>query len=144
MDASKPSAPRSGGRAKYASWESTTYQEYRKFVEKDGAFERRFQKIDIDEPNQEETYKILLGLKKNFEEHHCVKYSNKVLRMAVSLSSQYINERKNPDKTIDIIDEAGAAVPIALKKQKMQHLHQGYRNHSGKICQNPQNFRSRQ
>ena len=97
---------------------STTYQEYRKFVEKDGAFERRFQKVDIDEPGQEETYKILLGLKEHFEKHHCVKYSNKVLRRAVELSSQYINERKNPDKSIDVVDEAGAAVQLRSKGKK--------------------------
>ena len=117
MDASNLLRPTlAGGQIRILG--STTYQEYRKFVEKDGAFGRRFQKIDIDEPNQEETYKILLGLKKNFEKHHCVKYSHKVLRSAVSLSSQYINERKNPDKAIDVIDEAGAAVQLRSKGKK--------------------------
>ena len=101
---------------------STTYQEYRKFVEKDGAFERRFQKIDIDEPSQDETYKILMGLKQRFEKHHSVKYSPKVLKAAVDLSAQYINERKNPDKAIDVIDEAGAAIQLHSGSNKRSNI----------------------
>ena len=121
MDASNLLRPALAG-GKIRIMGSTTYQEYRKFVEKDGAFERRFQKIDIDEPSPDETYKILLGLKEHFEKHHCVKYSNKVLRTAVNLSSQYINERKNPDKSIDVIDEAGAAVQLRSKTEKRSNI----------------------
>ena len=121
MDASNLLRPTlAGGQIRIMG--STTHQEYRKFVEKDGAFERRFQKIDIDEPNQEETYKILLGLKNRFEKHHSVKYSNKVLKAVVELSTQYINERKNPDKSIDVIDEAGAAVQLRSNSVKRNNI----------------------
>ena len=121
MDASNLLRPTlAGGQIRIMG--STTYQEYRKFVEKDGAFGRRFQKIDIDEPNREETYKILLGLKERFEKHHSVKYSNKVLRYAVDLSTQYINERKNPDKSIDVIDEVGAAVQLRSETTKRKKI----------------------
>ncbi len=88
---------------------STTYQEYRGIFEKDRALARRFQKIDVPEPSEEETYQILKGLKSRFEEHHDVKYSNKALRAAVELSSRYLNDRHLPDKAIDVIDEAGAS-----------------------------------
>ena len=121
MDASNLLRPTlAGGQIRIMG--STTYQEYRKFVEKDGAFERRFQKIDINQPNSEETYKILLGLKERFEKHHSVKYPNKVLRASVELSSQYIHERKNPDKAIDVIDEAGAAVQLQSGKTKRNSI----------------------
>lgn len=91
---------------------STTHEEFRKFIEKDQAFSRRFQKVDVDEPSLDETYKILLGLKSRFEEHHQVKYSPAVLKAAVDLSHKYLTDRKNPDKAIDVIDEAGAAVQL--------------------------------
>jgi ATP-dependent Clp protease ATP-binding subunit ClpA len=87
---------------------STTYQEYRGIFEKDRALTRRFQKIDVVEPSEDETFNILKGLKSRFEEHHEVKYSAKALRAAVELSSRYINDRFLPDKAIDVIDEAGA------------------------------------
>ena len=87
---------------------STTYQEYRGIFEKDRALTRRFQKIDVLEPSEDETFSILKGLKSRFEEHHEVKYSAKALRAAVELSSRYINDRFLPDKAIDVIDEAGA------------------------------------
>ncbi len=87
---------------------STTYQEYRGIFEKDRALTRRFQKIDVVEPSEDETFSILKGLKSRFEEHHEVKYSAKALRAAVELSSRYINDRFLPDKAIDVIDEAGA------------------------------------
>jgi len=87
---------------------STTYQEYRGIFEKDRALARRFQKIDVAEPTEDETFIILKGLKSRFEEHHEVKYSAKALRAAVELSSRYINDRFLPDKAIDVIDEAGA------------------------------------
>jgi len=87
---------------------STTYAEYRSVFEKDHALARRFQKIDIEEPNIDETFDILKGLKTRFEEHHDVKYSNNALRAAVELSQRYIMDRFLPDKAIDVIDEAGA------------------------------------
>ncbi|MAF77578.1 MAG: ATP-dependent Clp protease ATP-binding subunit ClpA [Halobacteriovoraceae bacterium] len=96
---------------------STTHEEYRKFIEKDSAFSRRFQKIEVEEPSTDDTYKILLGLREKFEDHHGVKYSNSVLRAAVDLSARYITDRKNPDKSIDVIDEAGAYTQLLANKR---------------------------
>ncbi len=87
---------------------STTYEEYRKYFEKDRALSRRFQKIDIPEPTEEETHKILVGLKERYEEFHEVKYSDESLLATAELSSKYITDRHLPDKAIDVIDEAGA------------------------------------
>jgi len=87
---------------------STTYAEYRGIFEKDHALARRFQKIDVPEPTLEETTAILHGLKSRFEEHHGVKYDSDALDAAVQLSYRHINDRKLPDKAIDVIDEAGA------------------------------------
>lgn len=87
---------------------STTYQEYRGIFEKDRALSRRFQKIDVDEPDVDTTYQILKGLKSRFEEHHDLRYSDKALKAASELAGRYINDRYMPDKAIDIIDEAGA------------------------------------
>lgn len=86
---------------------STTYKEYRNYFEKDRALVRRFQKIDVNEPSIEDTIKILKGLKPNYEKHHNVTYSAEALRTAVELSARYINDRKLPDKAIDVIDEVG-------------------------------------
>ncbi len=97
---------------------STTHDEYRKFIEKDTAFSRRFQKLDINEPSNEDTYKILVGLKDKFEEHHNVKFPNTVIRTAVDLAERYITDRKNPDKSIDVIDEAGAAVQLLTPSKR--------------------------
>jgi ATP-dependent Clp protease ATP-binding subunit ClpA len=88
---------------------STTYKEFRNYFEKDRALVRRFQKIDIPEPSEDEAVKILEGLKPSFEEHHQVKYTQGALETAVKLSTRYIHDRKLPDKAIDIIDEVGAA-----------------------------------
>lgn len=87
---------------------STTYSEYRGIFEKDHALARRFQKIDVPEPSLEETVAILHGLKTRFEEHHGVKYDAEALDAAAELSSRHINDRRLPDKAIDVIDEAGA------------------------------------
>lgn len=87
---------------------STTFQEFRGIFEKDRALARRFQKVDIEEPDVDDTYTILLGLKKKFEEHHKIKYKNEALRAAAELAERYINDRHMPDKAIDVIDEAGA------------------------------------
>ena len=87
---------------------STTYQEYRGIFDKDRALSRRFQKIDVDEPDVDTTYKILKGLKSRFEDHHNLRYSDKSLKAASELADRYINDRYMPDKAIDVIDEAGA------------------------------------
>lgn len=101
---------------------STTHEEYRKFIEKDPAFSRRFQKLDIEEPNREDTLKILRGLKTKFEEHHNVKYSDAVLRSAVDLSERFITDRKNPDKAIDVLDEAGAAIQLMPEGKRKTNI----------------------
>ena len=88
---------------------STTYQEYRGIFEKDRALSRRFQKIDVVEPDVEDTIKILKGLKSRFEDHYQLRYTDKALRAAAELSARFIADRFLPDKAIDVIDEAGAA-----------------------------------
>ncbi|PZT88431.1 MAG: ATP-dependent Clp protease ATP-binding subunit ClpA [Citromicrobium sp.] len=101
---------------------STTYKEFRNHFEKDRALLRRFQKIDVNEPTIEDTVKILKGLRSAFEEHHKVKYTPDALRTAVELSARYINDRKLPDKAIDVIDEVGAMqmlVPPSRRKKKI-------------------------
>lgn len=87
---------------------ATTYEEYKKHIEKDKAFCRRFKKIDIDEPSAEETLKILKGLKSKYEEYHGVKFPDDMLEYIVKLSGRYIIDRAFPDKAIDIMDEIGA------------------------------------
>ncbi|HEX6978493.1 MAG TPA: ATP-dependent Clp protease ATP-binding subunit ClpA [Alphaproteobacteria bacterium] len=88
---------------------STTYKEYRNYFEKDRALVRRFQKIDVNEPSVEDSIKILKGIKPYYEAHHRVRYTNEAIRAAVELAARYINDRKLPDKAIDVIDEVGAA-----------------------------------
>lgn len=99
---------------------STTFQEFRGIFEKDSALTRRFQKIDVNEPTVDETYRILKGLKSRFEEHHHLKYTDKALKAAAELSARYISDRHLPDKAIDVIDEAGAAqrlLPATRRKK---------------------------
>ncbi|MEM7188213.1 MAG: ATP-dependent Clp protease ATP-binding subunit ClpA [Pseudomonadota bacterium] len=99
---------------------STTYNEFRQHFEKDRALSRRFQKIDVKEPSVDDSVKILKGLKPFFEEHHDVKYTADAIKTAVDLSFRYINDRKLPDKAIDVIDEAGAAqhlLPTAKRRK---------------------------
>ena len=91
---------------------STTYQEYRGIFEKDRALARRFQKIEVSEPSVDETFQILKGIRSQFEGHHKVKYTDKALKAAAELSERYITDRFLPDKAIDVIDEAGAAVML--------------------------------
>ena len=91
---------------------STTYAEYKTAFERDRALARRFQKIDIGEPTIEETFEILKGLRKFYEEHHGVQYPDTALRTAAELAGKYINDRQLPDKAIDVIDEVGAAVKL--------------------------------
>lgn len=93
---------------------ATTANEYRKYIEKDGALERRFQPIYVDPPLLKETINILKGLKSNYEAHHRVKYSEDALESAAKLSDRYISDRNLPDKAIDVIDETGSR--IKLKK----------------------------
>jgi ATP-dependent Clp protease ATP-binding subunit ClpA len=91
---------------------STTYHDYKSYFERDRALARRFQRIEVPEPSQDEAYKILEGLKPHYEKHHGVHYSAGAIRAAVQLSAKHINDRKLPDKAIDVIDEVGAAVKI--------------------------------
>jgi ATP-dependent Clp protease ATP-binding subunit ClpA len=88
---------------------STTYKEYRQFFEKDRALVRRFQKIDVNEPSIPDAIEIVKGLRPYFEEFHKIKYTDEALKAAVELSARYINDRKLPDKAIDVIDETGAS-----------------------------------
>ncbi|AOG00624.1 ATP-dependent Clp protease ATP-binding subunit ClpA [Blastomonas sp. RAC04] len=107
MDASNLLKPAlSGGTIRCIG--STTYKEFRNHFEKDRALLRRFQKIDVNEPTIEDTIKILKGLRSAFEDHHKVKYTPEAIKTAVELSARYINDRKLPDKAIDVIDEVGA------------------------------------
>ncbi|TIX49171.1 ATP-dependent Clp protease ATP-binding subunit ClpA [Alteraurantiacibacter aquimixticola] len=99
---------------------STTYKEFRNHFEKDRALLRRFQKIDVNEPTVEDTIKILKGLRSAFEEHHKVRYTPDSIKTAVEMSARYINDRKLPDKAIDVIDEVGAMqmlVPPSRRKK---------------------------
>ena len=99
---------------------STTYKEFKNHLEKDRALSRRFQKIDVLEPSTEDSVKILKGIKGQYEEFHEVRYTSDAIRTAVELSARYINERKLPDKAIDIIDESGAAqrlLPSSKRKK---------------------------
>jgi ATP-dependent Clp protease ATP-binding subunit ClpA len=121
MDASNLLKPALQG-GKLRCMGSTTYKEYRQHFEKDRALARRFQKIDVAEPSVDDTIKILKGLKPYFEEHHSVKYTNDAIKSAVDLASRYINDRKLPDKAIDVIDEAGAAqhlVPASKRRKSI-------------------------
>ncbi|MGH1465969.1 MAG: ATP-dependent Clp protease ATP-binding subunit ClpA [Cognatishimia sp.] len=119
MDASNLLKPALQG-GKLRTMGSTTYKEFRQHFEKDRALSRRFQKIDVNEPSVPDTIKILKGLKEYFEEHHSVKYTADAIKTAVELSARYINDRKLPDKAIDVIDEAGAAQHLvaASKRRK--------------------------
>jgi len=91
---------------------ATTYDEYRKYIEKDSALERRFQSIPVEPPSAEQTFEILKGLRPKYEEHHRVKITDEALRSAVELSGRYITGRVQPDKSIDVIDESGARVRL--------------------------------
>jgi ATP-dependent Clp protease ATP-binding subunit ClpC len=96
---------------------ATTLDEYRKYIEKDGALERRFQTVQVEPPSKEQTIDILRGLRDKYEAHHRVQYTEGALTSAVELSTRYINGRFLPDKAIDVIDEAGARVRIRAMTQ---------------------------
>lgn len=118
MDASNLLKPLlSGGELRCMG--STTFNEFRGIFEKDSALARRFQKVDVVEPGVEDTYKILKGLKSQFEEHHQLKYTDKALRAAADLADRYIRDRHMPDKAIDVIDEVGAGQQLlSVSKRK--------------------------
>lgn len=97
---------------------STTYKEYRNHFEKDRALVRRFQKIDVKEPSAADTVKILRGLRKYYEEHHGITYTDAAIKAAVDLSIRYINDRKLPDKAIDVLDESGAAQKLRAEDKR--------------------------
>ena len=103
---------------------STTYKEYRGHFEKDRALVRRFQKIDVAEPTIPDTIKILNGLKSRYEDHHKVRFTSAALKTAVDLSARYINDRKLPDKAIDVIDEAAAAQNLLPPSRRRQTIGQ--------------------
>ncbi len=93
---------------------ATTIEEYRKYIEKDSALERRFQPVTVEEPSEEEAYEILKGLRGRYEEHHKVKITDDALLAAVRLSARYINDRFLPDKAIDLIDEASSKLRLTV------------------------------
>ena len=103
---------------------ATTFDEYRKNIEKDAALERRFQPVTISEPNIEDTYQVLLGIKEYYELHHKVNISNDLLRNMVVMSERYINDRFLPDKAIDLLDESCACASLASKElTEQEKLH---------------------
>ena len=101
---------------------ATTVDEYRKYIEKDAALERRFQPVRVDEPSSENTLKILDGLKETYEKHHAVSFSDEAIQASVALSSRYITDRFLPDKAIDVLDEAGALVQLRDKTANDQQI----------------------
>ncbi len=121
MDASNLLKPALQG-GKLRCMGSTTYKEFRQHFEKDRALARRFQKIDVNEPSVEDSIKILRGLKPYFEDHHHIKYTAEAIKSAVELSARYINDRKLPDKAIDVIDEAGAAQHLVAESKRRKTI----------------------
>ena len=121
MDASNLLKPALAG-GKLRCMGSTTYKEYRQHFEKDRALSRRFQKIDVNEPSVADTIKILMGLKPSFEKHHDLRYTSEAIKTAVELASRYINDRKLPDKAIDVIDESGAAQMLVAESKRKKTI----------------------
>lgn len=101
---------------------ATTYHEYQKYIEKDEALERRLARINVDEPSPDEAIAILQGLREKFEDYHQVKFTDQAIKSAVMLSVRYMTSRKLPDKAIDLLDEAAAAVKISVKNQQTKRL----------------------
>ena len=91
---------------------ATTLDEYRQYIEKDGALERRFQKVIVDPTSEDETFQILNNIKAKYEDHHNVIYTPEALRACVTLTQRYVSDRHLPDKAIDAFDEAGSRVHI--------------------------------
>ncbi|WP_282094389.1 ATP-dependent Clp protease ATP-binding subunit ClpA [Epibacterium ulvae] len=121
MDASNLLKPALQG-GKLRTMGSTTYKEFRQHFEKDRALSRRFQKIDVNEPTVDDSVQILKGLKPYFEEHHSIKFTADAIKSAVELSARYINDRKLPDKAIDVIDEAGAAQHLVPESKRRKTI----------------------
>ncbi len=121
MDASNLLKPALQG-GKLRCMGSTTYKEFRQHFEKDRALSRRFQKIDVYEPSVDDAVKILQGLKPYFEKHHDIRYTQDAVKCAVELSARYINDRKLPDKAIDVIDEAGAAQHLLADSKRRKTI----------------------
>ncbi|MEM9319955.1 MAG: ATP-dependent Clp protease ATP-binding subunit ClpA [Pseudomonadota bacterium] len=121
MDASNLLKPALQG-GKLRCMGSTTYKEFRQHFEKDRALSRRFQKIDVSEPSVDDAVKILMGLKPYFEDHHEIRYTADAIKTAVELSARYINDRKLPDKAIDVIDEAGAAQHLVVESKRRKTI----------------------
>ncbi|MBQ8600660.1 MAG: ATP-dependent Clp protease ATP-binding subunit [Clostridia bacterium] len=107
---------------------ATTLEEYRRHIEKDGALERRFAPIQVEEPSEEETLEILEGIRTGFEKHHSVRYPKETLLAAIRLSSRYMGDRFLPDKAIDLLDEAGA-------KEQLRSFTENKQNKRGQILQ---------
>ena len=99
---------------------TTTHKEYRSYIEKDRALARRFQAIEVEEPSIDETVKVLQGLRSRYEEFHGVTYTDKALHTAAELSSRFLHDRKLPDKAIDLIDEAGAALKLKGRRKSQR------------------------
>ena len=114
---------------------ATTISEYRKYVEKDAALERRFQPVNVEEPTEEEAIRILEGIKEKYENHHQVLISREAVEAAVRLASRYINDRNLPDKAIDLIDEAAAAARLqtASAPYRQQELKKRLRELDGEL-----------
>lgn len=121
MDASNLLKPALQG-GKLRTMGSTTYKEFRQHFEKDRALARRFQKIDVNEPSVQDAVEILKGLKPYFEEHHGIKFTADAIKTAVELAARYINDRKLPDKAIDVIDEAGAAQHLVPESKRRKTI----------------------
>lgn len=100
---------------------ATTFQEYRQHFEKDKALTRRFQRLDVTEPTAADTLKILFGIKKKFEEHHRLTYSDESLQSCIDLSLKYMTNSKLPDKAIDLLDEVGSLVKLSAEKNKVSN-----------------------
>ena len=101
---------------------STTHPEYKAAFDRDRALARRFQRLDIEEPSLEDSIAILKGLRERYEEHHSVRYEDEALERAAELASKYINDRRMPDKAIDVIDQAGAANQLKLDAERLDTL----------------------
>ena len=105
---------------------STTFQEYRGIFDQNQALSRRFQKVDILEPNYDECVEILDGIKEIYEDYHNVNFSSEAIKSSIDLSSKYINDRFLPDKAIDVIDETGAMLNISRKSSKKITVNQSH------------------
>ena len=119
---------------------ATTFDEYKKYFEKDKALTRRFQTIEVKETSVEETIKIIQGLKSNYENYHNVKYTDESIKLAVELSSKYINDKFLPDKAIDIIDEAGSYISMNRKDSNEEIIDEKIIEYViSKVCHIPKN-----